>query len=861
MESQAHALALALAAESDLALCPVCFLTFREQLEDNLAVHRLRVNAHPFWTSLMRFVTVARVYTAGICERISERLWMNWCRCRQCRPSSALQNVNRTRPFFEMTMRSACRLLHLCLSVPSKHGRPLRVFAHNRGLWPTTREQLVPYGAPQTIRALVQCHRNLTPTMALIVMLLIRFRPLLYPEIVKDDNRLPLVSSLITTIECYAYDAPNSQRTRLSGTPEGTFLYLLKEGPGVQADDARQFTVGQELELYHALVQLPTSPHCADEQSWWTYSMTVLMLSLLERLPVEERADPPYFLRDFVEQTSRRTRHPYVDFRGMYRYVQDHGSCFGPGCDKAPPSYTFSLMEAKAHTHAKALEDPHHPSVCSACLMGFLDEIMRDIGSLRGLRANCHDFWNALMRFTTVERTVESRMAMKAELFKIRRRCRATHSPRNMEDSLLIDVFTRCCATLAFCLNIGANPMTNVKSSKAFGSKRGLWPTEPDQLLPYGAKTSITTLKVWYCSLLALPPISLLGSILICCRHLAFPEVCASPVREHIIESTIETLKACVQVAQPHLQKFERQWRGRTTPRGARKMSLMQHVGPIRAIGLVLDVIARGPDAHRDDQRQFARGYEKPLYDVVCSCLPFFDDDDEMKEWLAYFVTVLHTELQLPDSDLPAFARASLQNLAEEVIDPYRAMRKVLETASSRRDCRGPGCGKSVHESGTGKPFPRCSGCKLVQYCTKECQKADWTHGIPHKEICGIIKEVWTYASLEMDPHEFEKACRAHHLPKDRAMRVIEWVMMADSIPKGSTPADVAKGKAEIEKLMENTTPEQRDALMASLNRSVAESGIKRAHTLTDEERARMWNTTPTDIMKKLGLDLDLDID
>ncbi|KZW01047.1 hypothetical protein EXIGLDRAFT_830252 [Exidia glandulosa HHB12029] len=343
MESQAHALALALAAESDLALCPVCFLTFREQLEDNLAVHRLRVNAHPFWTSLMRFVTVARVYTAGICERISERLWMNWCRCRQCRPSSALQNVNRTRPFFEMTMRSACRLLHLCLSVPSKHGRPLRVFAHNRGLWPTTREQLVPYGAPQTIRALVQCHRNLTPTMALIVMLLIRFRPLLYPEIVKDDNRLPLVSSLITTIECYAYDAPNSQRTRLSGTPEGTFLYLLKEGPGVQADDARQFTVGQELELYHALVQLPTSPHCADEQSWWTYSMTVLMLSLLERLPVEERADPPYFLRDFVEQTSRRTRHPYVDFRGMYRYVQDHGSCFGPGCDKAPPSYTFSL--------------------------------------------------------------------------------------------------------------------------------------------------------------------------------------------------------------------------------------------------------------------------------------------------------------------------------------------------------------------------------------------------------------------------------------------------------------------------------------------------------------------------------------
>ena len=37
-----------------------------------------------------------------------------------------------------------------------------------------------------------------------------------------------------------------------------------------------------------------------------------------------------------------------------------------------------------------------------------------------------------------------------------------------------------------------------------------------------------------------------------------------------------------------------------------------------------------------------------------------------------------------------------------------------------------------------GKPFARCSGCQLVRYCSKDCQKQHWKE---HKALCMSVRE------------------------------------------------------------------------------------------------------------------------
>jgi hypothetical protein len=47
------------------------------------------------------------------------------------------------------------------------------------------------------------------------------------------------------------------------------------------------------------------------------------------------------------------------------------------------------------------------------------------------------------------------------------------------------------------------------------------------------------------------------------------------------------------------------------------------------------------------------------------------------------------------------------------------------------------GCGAAA--AGGGARLKRCSGCKLVQYCSAGCQRAHWAAG--HKALCKLSKK------------------------------------------------------------------------------------------------------------------------
>jgi hypothetical protein len=60
--------------------------------------------------------------------------------------------------------------------------------------------------------------------------------------------------------------------------------------------------------------------------------------------------------------------------------------------------------------------------------------------------------------------------------------------------------------------------------------------------------------------------------------------------------------------------------------------------------------------------------------------------------------------------------------------------------------CFAIGCTRTIAD---GARLKRCAGCLRVQYCSRECQKAAWTHEVaPHRVVCGTVAQV--YAEVDI---------------------------------------------------------------------------------------------------------------
>jgi hypothetical protein len=59
----------------------------------------------------------------------------------------------------------------------------------------------------------------------------------------------------------------------------------------------------------------------------------------------------------------------------------------------------------------------------------------------------------------------------------------------------------------------------------------------------------------------------------------------------------------------------------------------------------------------------------------------------------------------------------------------------MMRHARSIQFCFAAGCSESAQSSG--RVYMRCSGCRVVAYCSTTCQRRSWTDGhLPHRNIC-----------------------------------------------------------------------------------------------------------------------------
>lgn len=132
-----------------------------------------------------------------------ERAAIRGSKCRRCKhnPEFVFQTTPR---LFDHLFRMRCQLLGNTLALDDLQFSHRTAFDNKRGQWPTSLDQLLPYGAEKSTAALVSwC--TLQPSIgaematSLLGVMLRLHRPLILPQLVADENCARLVEATVAS--------------------------------------------------------------------------------------------------------------------------------------------------------------------------------------------------------------------------------------------------------------------------------------------------------------------------------------------------------------------------------------------------------------------------------------------------------------------------------------------------------------------------------------------------------------------------------------------------------------------------------------------------------------------------------------
>ncbi|EJD35506.1 hypothetical protein AURDEDRAFT_175437 [Auricularia subglabra TFB-10046 SS5] len=460
-----------------------------------------------------------------------------------------------------------------------------------------------------------------------------------------------------------------------------------------------------------------------------------------------------------------------------------------------------------AESIASGLRPVTRPKACPRCITSFMTgTLLKDPTTVIPLlQTKCHDFWDALLGFVAYPWTPDTRLAVSGTLQATWLRCRSCHPGRRLvqrgtaiSDFPFNGIYEVACTALYMCIT--GYTMSSHRHEKGFGSKRGRWPCTVEQLFPYGPQSTITNLV----SILATRPEAdfVLSAMLTVHRPLALPSFSSEENKQRIIAHIISRLNAAAAAANVDLSAL----RAPVLP-SARDATVNRHTRACEFSALIIYQIGFGTDREPRDLADFVRGHGLELFHALDGVVSLYEDPENTHIELTQLTTTLWTYLSLSPSaaqagPAPPYARRWVNRLSSAVSSPYSALRHFLGGQTMRRDCHGPGCGKGVHAKDTPGAFSRCARCRVVQYCSKECQKADWRDpAFPHKELCPLLQEVFSFANTEMTHDEFAAACEAHKFPLKHVDRLISWCSPSHSsynFAEGAIGRGFRQGKYHI---------------------------------------------------------------
>ncbi|EJD35498.1 hypothetical protein AURDEDRAFT_130594 [Auricularia subglabra TFB-10046 SS5] len=448
---------------------------------------------------------------------------------------------------------------------------------------------------------------------------------------------------------------------------------------------------------------------------------------------------------------------------------------------------------------AAALQPVFSPTICPGCLSSFCQIMEHKNTIVYVLQTKCHAFWDATMAFVAAEWTSERRHAVSELLRRTGAQCSRCQAHSCCAADIAQIVAAPSVFDLIFrlaCSYLRVGVTHGVEREKRFISTRGRWPTSAEQLFPYGAERTVSNLVAQLTTNSCAEMV--LFSFISLHRPLAFPAFMKAPNRARIISYLVARFTACVSEFNADLARL----RQPVIP-AVRKRLVLQHIQTYQLTANMFLVVCFGPEHGPDAHWEFCHQHELELFhafDKMASLLP--DDAGDEHEMMAYLGTKLWFMLQTNPrlaaeaGPPPAYIRGveSLTGLQ----DPYRALCLYIQFRTRIRGCQRPGCDKTVHDKTTPGGFPRCSMCRAVRYCSRECQDADWRCGaVPHKAVCRILRDLSAFVPVaeRIKATEFCAACTEHAFPLEHVDKLIAWATEGKCTPNY---AGGAKQTAEV---------------------------------------------------------------
>ncbi|KDR84149.1 hypothetical protein GALMADRAFT_133507 [Galerina marginata CBS 339.88] len=429
-----------------------------------------------------------------------------------------------------------------------------------------------------------------------------------------------------------------------------------------------------------------------------------------------------------------------------------------------------STPSDSAQFFLNSIEDPNNPKHCGRCLLGALSEpssetrqAARAGAPLKKSSMLIHKnakFWNTVARFLFTERTDEGIEMLLTRLSKCSCQMRdplirdfhdegyclerdsmnrtrmheqSSESQRNAYSA------RRCGLIVGLFAFFGGN----IRSSKAKSVVSGsalTWPSQPQDVLPFGADSLVRSLLQWY--RFVPDPIILMiaGPILPLCESLLIPSLIKYDFTSHVVGATHRlAIKVLADYQSTNILTM-----ANTIETCQLQASSLNHYYLMVCRGLPSDVKAA-----------LVRGSETKLVQA-CSLLSYITEPGQMPEMSSYPTLWADTAFVAHDifhlfqmQKYPLFPVHPVIVAFDLTVIPQRHGIRPLREGSifdirnlrSRTQCFRQGC-PNTHAS-VGKEFQRCGGCKITSYCGRECQMKSWrADKFPHRRGCAILQNV-----------------------------------------------------------------------------------------------------------------------
>ncbi|EJD32877.1 hypothetical protein AURDEDRAFT_178028 [Auricularia subglabra TFB-10046 SS5] len=351
----------------------------------------------------------------------------------------------------------------------------------------------------------------------------------------------------------------------------------------------------------------------------------------------------------------------------------------------------------------------------------------------------------------------------------LHRRCVATYASAD------------CSFTVVTSLSLVVNDCFPTLSNRSVAAKKfkfgSAWPARAQDLLPLGCQGFLALLR-WILLIDHMSVVVTLTRVYLWCRPAFYTEFEKSSSREWFRTVILSRYRLS-------LSQLVASASGSAT--GTPESSLN-----MCTVSTMLSFI---PDFGRDEWpmwlRLFDDGCAAQLLSFVYTAIPLISEERApIAAHLRDLAVDLHGCVNI--DYFGSMAPDVLRRFDEDNLSScgrFGHFKSLLERVASRRFCSAPDCPvvNEPYGSTSGNDSQRrfrCGSCRLLQYCSRECQRRHWRNALqPHRDVCSTLRDLREHATPEADVRKFRAACVAANIDV-RRMAVIYTNLIGDRVIK-----------------------------------------------------------------------------